>query len=169
MVIRTLLAVAAFGCQVYSLARVPIAINMILFNTAPFWSALLARFFTNERLDNVQIILMVLSFSGVLVVAFSKPVNQTAVTIDNDGNMMSRYVTGTILAFLVSWCYAGVGVVTRLNQKIHWSLSLFHYSWFNIAVVTVYLLIEWPIRGGQLRLTTYSGTQWGFMILAGII
>ena len=33
----------------------------------------------------------------------------------------------------------------------------------------VYLLIEWPIRGGVLRLSTYTGAQWGWMMLAGTI
>ena len=116
LIIRTILGVCAFGFQVFSLGRVPIAINMIMFNTAPFWAALLQRIFTNESLNNVQISLMVASFCGVLVIAFSKPMTSAiTINLDDDVNLTQRYIVGTVLAFLVSWCYAGVGICTRLN------------------------------------------------------
>ena len=60
---------------------------------------------------------MVASFAGVLVIAFSKPMTSSAVSfgIDPDADPTQRYIVGTVLAFLVSWCYAGVGITTRLN------------------------------------------------------
>jgi drug/metabolite transporter (DMT)-like permease len=47
-------------------------VTNIIWNTAPFWAAILGYFFFGDALHKVEVIAMICSFGGILLLSFSK-------------------------------------------------------------------------------------------------
>ena len=75
--VRSIAGTVGFSCYVFAIARLPLALTMIVFNTVPFWAALLGCILNREFLSKLELVCMVCSFSGVLLIALSKPVNSS--------------------------------------------------------------------------------------------
>ena len=50
---------------------VPLVVQNTIFNTAPFWASLLGWIFLRESITRFEFIAMLLSFGGVMMIAFS--------------------------------------------------------------------------------------------------
>ena len=89
---------------------------------------------------------MILSFGGVILIAFSNSSSaKTAITqIDgenSEGFASGMQTLGCCLIFLTSWCYAVVSILTRKMQKMNFAVVLFYYSAvamvFSLGIVLV--------------------------------
>lgn len=131
---------------------------MILFNTSPFQASLLGFLILQEVLQLKEIICMVVAFSGVLIIAFSKPLNTNDSSPDNK-------LFGTICSLTVASCYALVSVLTRSMQALHYSIVLFYYAIFSVLALMAILVAESYIKNEPLRILTLSWYQIGLMTL----
>jgi drug/metabolite transporter (DMT)-like permease len=73
MFIRAAVGTFGFVSYVYCIKYLPLGLLMIIYNTAPFWSSLLSFLFLGETLQKYEVIAMILGFSGIVIVALSKP------------------------------------------------------------------------------------------------
>jgi drug/metabolite transporter (DMT)-like permease len=75
--IRCLFGVISFSTMNYSVTLLPVSIAMVLKNLGSFWTALMAFLILGDRMSCMNIICMVGSFSGVVVLTYSeKPDDQ---------------------------------------------------------------------------------------------
>ena len=88
---------------------------------APFWAFFLGWLLLGDGISSFEIIALVCSFGGVLLIATSpedevdsdapKRFGQDAIT---GYSGMQAQVFGCFLCLLTSWAYASVGVATRM-------------------------------------------------------
>jgi len=101
---------------------------------------------------------MVVAFSGVLIIAVSKPLSTNDSAAENK-------IFGSICSCTVASCYALVSVLTRSMQAIHYSIVLFYYAIFSVLALMAILIIESYIKDEPLRILTLSWYQIGLMTL----
>jgi drug/metabolite transporter (DMT)-like permease len=73
LLFRSLTGTVGFTSITFSVKYCPLIATIIIFNTAPFWASLLAWFCIKEKITRFEAAAMVLSFGGVLMIAFAKP------------------------------------------------------------------------------------------------
>jgi len=71
VVFRSFVGLAGFLCMGYGIWLLPLVLNTILFNTAPFWMSLMSYMFLGEALTPFQIVSLFVCFSCVVVIAVS--------------------------------------------------------------------------------------------------
>ena len=78
--------------------------------------------FLNEAMSPFEIVALVLSFGGVILIATSSSIYDKKVEVieetndeaDADGlSPTVKYIIGSSLVFCTSWCYAAVTILTR--------------------------------------------------------
>ena len=84
---------AAYFLNILAMSNLPLGITMILFNIAPFWSILFGKLINSSTINCTQVLLMLGSFIGVILVACSKMIVQDLETeelneeITNEANI----------------------------------------------------------------------------------
>jgi drug/metabolite transporter (DMT)-like permease len=73
MLVRNIAGVVGFTALVYALKLLPMGLYMVLNNTSPFISTSLSYCFLNEKMKNVELIAMIVSFCAVILIAVGKP------------------------------------------------------------------------------------------------
>ena len=61
---------------------VPLVVSMTIFNTAPFWTFFIGWVILREAMSPFEIFALVLSFCGILLIAFGKSATETAQVVD---------------------------------------------------------------------------------------
>jgi len=72
----------------------PLSVFTVLFNSTPFFTAILAYFYLKEALSLVEVFAMIGSFGGICLLGFGKPSEddqqaETLANITQFGQMMS--------------------------------------------------------------------------------
>jgi drug/metabolite transporter (DMT)-like permease len=117
---RHLFGNSAYFLVILTMSMLPLGITMILFNTAPFWSVLFGKFINGETINLTQGLLMIGSFTGVVLVAISKlvakPATETTESdtpIESIEDSGSTYLVGVICGIFAAFCFSLLGVMTR--------------------------------------------------------
>ena len=76
---------------------------------------------------------------------------------------------GAAIILGVSWCFASVTILTRKMQKLSFAVVLFYQSCLALPVMTMLIFGESWAKAQPLHLTSYSMTQWGWMVMIGTI
>ena len=122
LVIRSVIGTIGFTCLTFGMAFIPLVVQNTIFNTAPFWTSLLGWVFLGEAMSAFEIVALVLSFGGVILIATSSSIYDKKVEVieetndeaDADGlSETVKYIIGSSLVFCTSWCYASVTILTR--------------------------------------------------------
>jgi drug/metabolite transporter (DMT)-like permease len=69
---RCLFGTIAYGGYVYALKLIPLYLTTIMFNTIPFWSAILGYFINNESVSKILGICIIGCFAGIVVIMLAK-------------------------------------------------------------------------------------------------
>jgi len=71
--VRAFAGTISFTTMSIGLMTLPLAIFSTIFNSAPFVTALLAHFYLKESISIVEVVAMIGSFIGVVLIAVSTP------------------------------------------------------------------------------------------------
>ena len=86
---------------------VPLVVSMTIFNTAPFWTFLIGWIVLREAMSWFEIIALVLSFGGIILIAFAK---QDARSF-NDFNLEdSKILLGSGCLLITALLYATTSI-----------------------------------------------------------
>ena len=66
------MGLTAFTCEVYGLIYLPVFVAVIIFNLAPFITAIFGYFINNELVSKITKVCMIGCFSGVIILTVSK-------------------------------------------------------------------------------------------------
>ena len=70
--------------------------------------------FLKETITPFEVIAMMLSFGGVVIIAMSNSITSKAEqAVDGADDDTGKQILGSGLIFLTSWCYAFVSILTR--------------------------------------------------------
>ena len=72
MLSRSLLGTGVFITFYYTITIMPLTLQMVIFQTSPFWSTILGVIFLHEKAMPFEYFSMLLAFGGVLFVVLSK-------------------------------------------------------------------------------------------------
>ena len=138
---RCVLGAIAYGIYIFALKRLPLYLTGIIFNTSPFWVAILGYFINQETVSKTELVCILGCFIGIVVLMMAKKSD-----ITQDATTHSDTVIGVTLVFITSWLAAFVMSATRKLRHIHFSILLFYYSFFATALYIVYMIIEHVYR-----------------------
>ena len=144
--LRSSFGTLGFTTFVFGMKYLPLGIHMILFNTAPFQASLLGWLILHEKPKISELICMLISFVGILIIGLAKPID----SLEN-----AKWI-GISCSLCVSVCYALVSVLTRQMQQVHFSLILFYYAIFSCIVLSSILISEALIMGETMSLLNLS-------------
>ena len=71
MFFRSLVGLIGFTAATFGIPLVPLVVFNTTMNTAPIWASILGWFFLKEKMLRTEVFALVLSFIGVLMIAFS--------------------------------------------------------------------------------------------------
>lgn len=107
----------------------------MLVNTAPFIVSGLGYCLLKETIDRVEIVAMVCSFVGVVLIASAKP---------DDSEVQDNYhrLLGIGFLLITAFCYSGVTIMTRAMQDVNFAVLLFYYGAFSVVTLFTILCAE---------------------------
>ena len=162
----TLAGTIGFAFVLFGASLVPLLVQCTLFNTAPFWASILGCVFLRERLVRLEIVALILSFCGVLCVAFSKmDRGGTEDAEESETTSTGTFLLGCVFVLCCAWCEASVTLLSRSLQDVNFSVLLF---WYGVVAVPANLLIvlcEAYVNSHSFRLLEYDAGQYMWMLL----
>lgn len=136
--IRGLLGGVAMICVFSSLGLLAMSDSVVLVNTHPIWTSILAAYYLNEHLSKKSFFCILVSFSGMLVVARPASFFEESSTVNNNqliGSMMG--ITGSVLISFVSIVLRKLGRDYQCPGAVH-----MQYNYIISVFVTSLLLIH---------------------------
>ena len=150
----------------YGVAMVPLLVQSTLLNTAPFWASLLGCIVLSERLANVEIMALLFSFVGVILVAFPSKVDETATEeAEEESSSTGSYLIGCFFIIVAAWVEAVLTLIARRMQKLSFSVMLFWYGCTAVPINIIIILGESLLSQASIRFWDYDASQFGWMIL----
>ena len=136
LLLRGVFTIAAY--LLYAAALQNIALNqaVVIYNTIPIFTAILAFIFLKELLNVLQILAMSAAFLGVVLVAMSGP-----------SEAGKSLLWGLLLMGLTSLCCSGGFILNRMvNASMHW-LTVPLYTGIVISLTMLIALALQPWLG----------------------
>lgn len=167
MLVRAVVGQASFGFFMLSLSMNPLIIQMVIWQTNPFWAAILGFFVNKEPVMCIEYIAMVICLVGVVLIAFSK--NQYMNSVTDDQSQLEQQEStanqflGISVIFGVSWLFAASNVINRKLKGLHFAIILFYHALCGISIAISIILLEKLMTGNPFRI--YSAQQYGIMML----
>jgi len=160
MAVRSLSGTLCMFCVCFAVMNVPLTVFTIIFNMSPFWCALIAHFWLGETLSKCNLISMIGSFGGVVVMSLADPVQSETQPNEMFSGLSerARYNIGLVACLLGSIAFALWIVFTRQVQNVHYSVIAFYTGMCDTCVSGAGLLI-WLIWYEPFNFNT----NWVFM------
>lgn len=142
---------------------------MVIFQTNPFWAAILGYFVNKEPIMCIEYIAMVVCLAGVVFIAMSKEqsmgLNDTNDLVGNSSEVESgkSSILGIGMIFGVSWLFAACNVINRKLKGMHFAIVLFYHALCGIFITVIIIVLEKVITGNPFRI--YTANQYLIMLL----
>jgi len=124
----------------YSIQIIPIGVAQTIQNLIPFVVLLLSYLLLGETLHRLEIVNMVVSFCGVLIIVLMSSSSKPALDIGDMGKA-APFVMGVIANALSAISFATCNVVMRSLRNVHHSLVASFQSSSNFVFSLIGLLI----------------------------
>ena len=160
LVLRAIFGQTSFFLYQLTVLFIPLMLEMVILQTSPFWTSILALLINKERVERFEYVAMVIGFLGVVGITLSKPESSSSTYSE------STRLTGIVLAFIMSWVYSTVCVINRRLKDVNFAIVLFYHSIFGICASTVIIIGEKLITGNPFRIHTIE--QYGYLLLCCI-
>ena len=131
-VVAGLALVLAYGGGVYSIQKTTVANALLLFATAPFMTAILARLWLGERVRSATILFMVIAVGGVAIMVM--------------GDISSGNLAGNLAARLSALGFAVFTVALRQGKNVDMLPAVFLSGLFTMGFAAVISGFQgWPL------------------------
>ena len=177
VVIRSVAGQVTFGLMNVSFALIPIGTAFIMLQTSPFWTSILACLIVGEKIRVIEILGIVASFIGVVMIGLNKqqgedadsedlPMNsgETGEVDEEDGRTSTEWL-GLGLAMLAAWTYSVNSVFNRKLKDLEVSVIMIYYGFGGIVAAITYITAERLIVG-EFRI--YTATQYLILTASAI-
>jgi drug/metabolite transporter (DMT)-like permease len=151
---RAVTGFTVFAFFVYAITLMPLALYMVLVETNPFWTSILCLIILKEQIKNFEFAAMMICFGGVACIALAKDSIGADFAAIIDPYADTR-VLGIVIAIAVAWGFAGVFILNRKLQRVHWVLVMFFHSVIGFTMSFMYVMAE-SFYTGELRCTKFT-------------
>ena len=166
ILMRSITATIALTSITFAIPMIPITVQITIFQTAPFWTTLLAWMFLGDRILRLEVVAMVICFCAIVFISTSSPgaeedpIEEAAPVEESDkyftGN--SAFIVGCILVLVTSWGFSINNVINRKLQNTPFTILNFYYCIVAFTVTGAYLLGEYIHSDEPLRLLSLDRT-----------
>jgi drug/metabolite transporter (DMT)-like permease len=108
LIIRSIAGTICLVIFINALPLVPLGVLQTILQITPFWCSVLGWFMLGDRVSCFEVIAMVCSFAGIIMIISSKSENKDEKVVDNTS---SGYMFGCFLMVLLSF---GSGIIQVL-------------------------------------------------------
>ncbi len=119
LMMRSILGFVSWFLHFYSIKFIPLGLISTITNMQPFFTLILGFLILKETLKRLEIINMLASFSGVLIIVTGSS-NQKRQSQNETSGMMFIIAVG--LSTFSSLLIGLINVLIRAMKKVHWSL-----------------------------------------------
>ena len=106
-----------FILVMYILKILPLTIFFMIFQTAPFLTAIIAWVWLGESISSFEIFAMIGSYIGIALIGLSKPASQ-----DGQIEVKSNYTLGIVLSLIAAVGMAIIATSTRKLKTLHYGV-----------------------------------------------
>jgi len=163
---RSMTGQIAFFLYNYCLTLIPMTYVVIIFQTAGFWASLLAFFFMKERLHVVEIVGLVICFTGVVAITLNGSKNSPDKISLTDNVPQREKIMGFLLVFAGAWIYAACCVLNRALKSVNPIVVLFYHGLCGLLIGIFVVLLEYwfftPSDQG-MRILSYDAQQYAYL------
>lgn len=139
---------------------VPMSLGTIIFNTSPFFVAVLGYFVNREKMTVLDFWGIIFSFTGVFMLVYFQDES-------GDANEYQNIIIGVALCFVYVMGVSCDVVITRNINKIHFAVVVFWISALLTIFYASWLVYDYSI-GGQIRLINYAfDPYWKLLLILG--
>jgi len=142
---------------------IPLTLQMVVFQTQPFWVSIIAVIFLKESIMRFEYAGMLISFAGVILIAFCKGAGG-----DSD-NETSKMLVGIAVTFCMAWAQSFIGLFNRMMVDVNWYVVMFWHSTLGLLQPFIVISIEAMFKGEFRLFSAYTSRQWGILIAASFI
>ena len=128
----------------------PISLAFIVFQTNPFWSAIIGYTFNNEVIERFTVIGMVLAFSGVCFMSWSA-MKEKAGDTAADPYAATKFL-GMVLELIAAFTFSIVTTVSRRLQPVSPFIILFYMGLVGLACSVLLLAGDYVLNCDSFRL-----------------
>jgi drug/metabolite transporter (DMT)-like permease len=142
MFTRAFVGTLAFTVCNIGILLLPLAVGTLIVYVAPFFTAILTRFFLNEEVALSRWLFMIGSFAGILLISLAGTDALTPNHVDENSffgqfSETGRYMIGVSSSFCTSIFLAILSVATRKLKPVHYSVVQFWYSLFAFCSIAL--------------------------------
>ena len=121
---------------------IPLGIFSILFNSAPFFTVIMAYFWTGDKILPFEGVALLCAFGGVICIGLAKP---EALEEKDTSNMSAfeqehTYIIGITVSLVCAICYSTIAVASRRLKTIHYAVIQFTYGLFASIAMGIYFV-----------------------------
>ena len=163
MATRSCLGTWNFITVYWVVTIMPLSLQMIIFQTQPFWASILAVIFLAESIMLIEYLGMAVCFAGVMFIAFYKGDSSQ---VDTGSN---RILLGVLLSFGTAWAESFINLFNRMMADVDWYIVCFWHSAIGLISPLIVIAIEALIQGEIRIVVAYDSRQWGLLVLASFL
>ena len=123
--------------MLFAVSYLPITVAGIIYNTYPFFTAVLAALLLNESISKVDVVGLLGSFAGVSIMITQGEKAEVSTSTSK------HLVLGVFFAFLNAIGFSFVAVSTRKLKDVNYSVIMLVYSVFATTFYLGYILVEY--------------------------
>ena len=144
-------AVGTLSFLTFSLAvkYIPIGIFFIILNSSPFVVAILAYFWTGDRILPLEVVALFGAFGGIICLALAKPSETVQLESMSDFEQTYSYQIGIALAIITSLTFSVVSVASRKLKSLHYGVIQFVYALMS-TICTGIVLLGFCVAEGEM-------------------
>jgi drug/metabolite transporter (DMT)-like permease len=132
---------------------IPMSLQLVICQTTPFWTSLIAFVMFSERAECFEIIAMLFCFTGVVGFAYGAPIGNPEAADAVSSSL--KFYGGICLALISAWASAAINCGNRYLKDIHFSIVLFGHALFGLILAIIYFLTVRIVSGDPYEF--YSG------------
>ena len=154
LAIRSICGTITFLCFTAAIQFIPISVFFIITGSSIFTTALLTCIFLQDRITAFEVVAMVCSVGGIMMIGISKQApDDTPATIYSEKH---NYTLGLLIATLATIGGSIIGVTTRMLKEINFAVIQFVYSLTSSILMGICVLIIKSVSETQRGLFLYS-------------
>lgn len=160
--LRCVLGNIGFVSLTYSFKHLPLSVGTVIIATSPFAVAVMASIFLNEKIQQNDVNAILVSFAGIVIMAFSKSENVYKETTT------SQYVFALLICVFTMIVVATVAICARFMKKLNFAVIQVNNAIFGVVFVGTLLMFETK-PGDRAAYGFGENSTFGWIILAGMI
>jgi len=174
LVSRSLAGHICFVLLNLSFVFAPLFLCIIIFQTNPFWIAMLGQCINSEKVQRMEYIGMSLCFVGVCGIGISTVLKkdnspELVEESESESNFDNFIILGMVLVFAAAWSFSVNCVLNRTLKEISFSVVMFYHGLIGVLLTMLAISSDMYVNGSEFRLAQYPSHIFWLTVFSGLL